>query len=107
MEKIYQQQPIVFAKGLLPLIGLGHEQLVQATCFYSSVKNHYVLDEILVEKANDIMLEVKNCEFGSYRDGLANFEIKLPKRLLQVRIKPMNKFTAPSFKVNCSVKKLS
>lgn len=107
MEKIYQQQPDIFSKGLLPLVGLGHGNLVQATCFYTSNKSHYILDEVLVEKASDIISEVHSCEFAVYRAGLANFEIKLPKRVLQLRIKPMNKFTAPSFKVNCSVKKLS
>ena len=107
MQAIRKSDSTIFTKGLLPLIGLGNENLIQATCFYNRSNEHYVLDEILIEKASDIYSEVLSNQLGDFREGLANFEILLPKRILQVRIKPMNKFTAASFKVNCSVKKLT
>ena len=36
--------------------------------------------------------------------GNTSFNIELDRLILQIRVKPMNLFLAPSMKVNCSVK---
>ena len=43
-------------------------------------------------------------QFGELKPGISSFEIVFGKTTLQIRVKPMNKFTAPALKVNCSVK---
>lgn len=106
IHAIREHDPISFYKGLLPLIGFGNDNLIQATCFYQNTSNRYVLTDILVEESYILNQEVKQNKMGEYKKDLANFEIILPERILQIRIKPMNKFTSASFKVNCSVKKL-
>lgn len=113
IEKIYnmlkilaQEYPGVFSKGVLSLLGLGDDRLLQATCFYNSKNKNYVLSTNLIENYIDIQKELKKMKIQPYKKSLAHFEIKFPNRILQVRIKPMNKFTTASFKINCSVKKL-
>lgn len=107
MLELQKNDPVHFARGVLPLIGVGDVNLLQATCFYNSCKGNYILDQILIERGEDICQEVEANVVSDYRQGLAHFEIQLKNRILQIRIKPMNKFTAASFKVNCSVKKRS
>ena len=38
--------------------------------------------------------------------GESTFELKFPGRILQIRVKPMNVFTTPAVKINCSTKDL-
>ena len=50
--------------------------------------------------------ELKTLKINGLKKGLSSFEIGLESLTLQIRVKPMNIFTVPAMKVNCSVKKV-
>lgn len=91
-----------FKQSLAPLVGRGREDIFQITCFHkSSTKENYLFDSLDVSTQND---GIENYNILELRDDVSFFEIEIGKKKLQIRVKPMNKFTAPSMKVNCSVK---
>ncbi|MCO4792603.1 MAG: hypothetical protein KC493_02735 [Bacteriovoracaceae bacterium] len=96
----------LFIKSLRPLIGIGKEEMLQATCYHSVVKGKKYqfhsfdyFDSFLLDK------EVRDITIGEQRPEVSSFEIKLGELLLQIRVKPMNKFTSEAYKINCSIKK--
>lgn len=56
--------------------------------------------------ALDITKGLSDYEFSRSSEAKSSFAINFPHLILQIRMKPMNKFTAGSMKVNCSVKYL-
>ena len=53
----------------------------------------------------DLDEELRSLKFRMDDKEKSSFEISLSKILLQIRCKPMNKFTVPGLKINCSIKK--
>ena len=49
--------------------------------------------------------ELETLKINELKRGLSSFEIDFESLTLQIRVKPMNIFTVPAMKVNCSVKK--
>lgn len=105
IEKIYKSDKAHFVQSLMPLIGFGSEQIIQATTFYQNINGEYVLEQNLVEDFNCITKELESITLGDYKEDKTSFDIQFPDRTLQLRIKAMNKFTSKSYKINCSVKK--
>lgn len=98
-----------FLKSLFPIIGMGHPEIIQVTCFHgvntiNGLKKRYQLKDIIVSGSKKILNNLQLTEIMPLKDGLSSFEVKFKQFTLQIRVKPMNKFTAPSFKINCSVK---
>ena len=50
--------------------------------------------------------ELKSLKINGLKKGLSSFDVCLESLTLQIRVKPMNVFTVPGMKVNCSVKKV-
>lgn len=97
----YKHDSYKFLECLWPLLGYGKEDIMQVICFHHKEKDE--LKDIYIGKKLEINVV-------SIDDKLANnsfFNIELEDRILQIRIKPMNKFTNTSLKINCSVKYLS
>jgi hypothetical protein len=92
-----------FKQSLLPLIGFGDQHVIQATAYYKNTKNRYIHYRSLVEDISKIDAE-EEVSLGELKSTAANFDIYFSERILQIRIKAMNKFTSKSFKLNCSVK---
>ncbi|WP_412462554.1 hypothetical protein [Halobacteriovorax sp. RT-2-6] len=87
-----------FISSLLPLMGLGNKDVVQGICFYKH--NSYKLDFChVVNYAQAAKISI--CELNP---EISSFNIEIENDKLQIRVKPMNKFTAPSYKINCSMK---
>ena len=59
---------------------------------------------IRIHDIERIMSELKSIRLGSVKEAKSSFEIFLEDFILQIRIKPMNKFIVPAHKVNCSVR---
>ncbi len=97
-----QREP--FAQGLAPLLGMGRTGLIQAICFHAGTDT-YQLDHIEVKHSEDFPQLCTGLKVMDYIPPLASFEIHLPRQILQIRVKPMGKFTVAGLKVNCSVKK--
>ncbi len=96
--KLLAQDQSLFISSILPLMGLGNKDVVQGICFYKH--GSYDLDYSHVvnyTKMNDIRICALNPDISS-------FNIIIGEDSLQIRVKPMNKFSAPSYKINCSMK---
>jgi len=103
LEKMsHEREP--FSRSLLNLIGLGHPDMLQVICYHKKINQEsYGLDSVLVGNYAEKMPEVTQFEMMPFNPQISSFEIRFPNSQLQIRIKPMNKFTTPSYKINCSV----
>ncbi len=90
-----------FKKCLLPLLGLSNDRIIQCICFHG---DGYQQKGIRIHDIERIMSELKSIRLGSVKEAKSSFEIFLEDFILQIRIKPMNKFIVPAHKVNCSVR---
>lgn len=106
MNKIFTCEKENFTKSLLPLIGFSSDHIVQATTFYTNVMDRYQLYEHTVEAGNIIATNINDVEIIPLNIDSTSMEIRIFDRILQLRIKAMNKFTTKSYKINCSVKKI-
>jgi hypothetical protein len=94
MESI---SPAKLNKCLFPLLGFGEKGIIRMTCYHSD--NYSSLKFTLSS-----LDQLKDGKLGRLKDGLSSFEIIFPGRILQIRVKPMNVFTTPAVKINCSTK---
>lgn len=93
----------LFARCLMPLIGIGQQEMVILSCFHREEDGvAHQLDRVSIESLQSF--DFKRLRIGDLKEGISSFEIYFPKQVLQIRVKPMNKFTTPGLKVNCSVK---
>ncbi len=100
MKQLQQENVEAFFQALLPLMGFGHMDMIQATCFYDKNIFRIELDEL-----KDFLIYNNNCLLKKSEKKLSSFEIVFNTLTLQIRVKPMNKFTSESYKVNCSIKR--
>jgi hypothetical protein len=89
-----------FVNAIAPLMGFGSKDIFQVICFHDPKGRDGKLKKIMYLKNERIKIQkidekVINNSF---------FNIYLEHKVLQIRIKPMNKFTNTSLKINCSVK---
>lgn len=100
MEK---ESPLDLRDSLPPLLGFGDNSIVQATCYHKEVSGEkYIPVKITVNHSDP----PKEWQLGDLKKGLSSFELKFSGRILQIRVKPMNIFTTPAVKINCSTKDL-
>lgn len=112
IEKIFmifqsfkEKDALLFARSLSPLVGMGLEEMVQVTCFHKEVKGkRYQLASLKIFSWDDFKEGVKQLELRELQSEVSSFEVGLGARRLQIRVKPMNKFTVSALKVNCSLK---
>ncbi len=90
-----------FINSLAPLLGFSHPDILQVICFHqfktqgsSTVEIHSYSDVI------PHLQDIKILEFHQ----TSSVEIKIGSLDLQIRVKPMNKFTTTAIKINCSVR---
>lgn len=101
----HQESKEKFTRSLYELQGMGNEAMIQAICFHGTGNNRkYVFKDLIIADYQDIMDNMGTIEIGKLSKGKSSFEIRMKDRILQIRVKPMNKFTTQALKVNCSVK---
>lgn len=90
-----------FYHSLHALCGFSDPSILQINCFHGQSE----ITEICMKTKEDFFSNdwqeavIKNLSIDS-----GSFEISFKKFVLQIRVKPMNKFTTPSYKINCSTK---
>jgi hypothetical protein len=98
MERISPEQ---LTNCLLPLIGFGDSNIIRVTYYHKEVlKEKYSLEKITIGHPD----KLKQTKVEALKPGLSSFEINFPGGILQIRVKPMNVFTTPAVKINCSTK---
>lgn len=93
-----------FSNSLLSLLGFSDSDIIQATTYYKFQDEHYVFTKNIIENSELILKDIKNVKLGELKESAANFDLIFSDRILQLRLKAMNKFTSKSYKINCSVK---
>jgi len=92
---------VKFSECLLPLMGFGNRDLMQIICYHKDSDPRTIICE-QYEEAREAAMTAKILQINQ---DISSFVIQMKSRALQIRIKPMNKFTVPGFKINCSVKR--
>lgn len=101
LTKAYELDPGDFGRSLAPLMGFGNARILQVVCFHDFNKSHEA--QIEIHPFEEVSSELQNAtifEFGE----TSSVEMAIGHWVLQIRIKPMNKFTTTAIKINCSVK---
>jgi len=101
IKEFYKSDPEMFFDSLLPIIGIGRDDIVQVTCFH---KNGHHIESIEFFDKKDFVALKSSLAFLDYKKETSSFEISLKDKILQIRVKPMNVFTVSGLKVNCSLK---
>lgn len=89
-----------FKKSLLTLCGYSNLELIQVKCFHEN----NIVSEVQTRSGVEFKDKIKHVEILKNESSSTSFSFALEGETLQIRIKPMNKFTTPGLKVNCSVK---
>ncbi len=90
-----------FTSSLPPLCGMGDNQIIQVSCFH---QQHIFKSVEIKEYINFFYPQVK-VKILPLKDNVSSFDILIGDTILQIRVKPMNKFTTPSYKINCSIRR--
>ena len=101
MKKLFSENPESFYHSLKTICGFSHDHIVQVHAIH---KDDRIID-VEVYRSEDLFLgSSHNINICPLKEGGSSFDVEVDKVCLQVRIKPMNKFTTASYKVNCSLK---
>jgi hypothetical protein len=93
--------PLKFEQSLNALLGFSSPDILQVTAFHDFKNNSEC--EITLHELSELSPYRGKFEITPFGD-IASVEIKAGNWSLQIRIKPMNKFTTTAIKINCSVK---
>lgn len=92
----------LFTQCLHSLLGFGNAQIWQLMCFY---RGDYEFSHCEFESDVDSFFRDDQVLIHELKPELGSFEIEIGDIILQIRVKPMNKFTASAHKINCSLKR--
>ena len=104
LVSLQRENKELFFESLLPLLGMGNKEIVQVICKLDRNKdNKYKYNGVNIFDYQYFITIFNSIEF--IRGGsTSSFSIVLDGLILQIRVKPMNKFTTPAVKINCSIK---
>ena len=99
--KMHSKDPHLFYMSLHALSGFGNPDIIQVSCFHQNDQLKVIKIKTLTDmfSGNYDEISLKNLNHG-----VASFDISFKKFVLQIRVKPMNKFTTAAYKINCSIK---
>ena len=90
-----------FARSLAPLLGFSHPELLQVICFHLfKTQGESKIEIISFDDVKSYLIASHIMDFNE----TSSVEIVMGPIELQIRVKPMNKFTTTAIKINCSVK---
>lgn len=90
-----------FGDSLAPLMGFGNQNILQVVCFHEFKAK--ALPQIEIHPFKEIAKHLIHAEIRPFNDT-SSVEVQVGHWSLQIRVKPMNKFTTTAIKINCSVK---
>ena len=97
LSVLQKQSPSEFIESLATLMGFGQREVIQAVCFHDMKEggDPFLHIHELAELTHAEILPFEN---------VSSVELNVGGDMLQIRVKPMNKFTTTAIKINCSVK---
>lgn len=97
----FKLDPESFRASLPTLMGFGKESILQVVCFHEFPE---VLNaEINIHSFKEVAENLTRTTIKPFAN-ISSVEFDIGEWSLQVRVKPMNKFTTTAIKINCSVK---
>ena len=102
----HQKAEKQFIDSLYPLLGFGESRIIQVVCFHTGTSHghdRYALAKVSIRDFAQLK-SLRKISIMPLRPYISSFEMKIGRMDLQIRLKPMNKFTVPALKVNCSVR---
>ena len=103
-QRLYQDDPQSFARCLSQLVGHSGEHIYHLFAFHSGDYADLAAAKFVLLAPEFYQLPWRKIKLTPYEPGRSFFEIELPQFLLQIRVKPMNIYTVPALKVNCSIR---
>ena len=101
LQELYILDAKKFYQALHALCGFGNPDIIQVSCFHQNSN----LKEIHIKTHNDLFTGSPNeIILRELASGAGSFDVEFEKFVLQIRVKPMNKFTTAAYKINCSIK---
>lgn len=106
LYSFYKENVNLFYERLGPILGLSGHDMIQAILFHTQNTSYskQVEKKCVIFKLSDFVNEMESVVFRNSKDGKGYFYLDFETLSLQIRIKPMNKFTSKSYKINCSIK---
>lgn len=105
MHGIFQEAMVAnkkeFQKALPTLLGLSSPSIIQIIYFHTFPEDRE--STIDIHHWGQLAPELEKVQLKTFGD-ISSVEFEIGPWILQVRVKPMNKFTTSAVKVNCSVK---
>lgn len=101
LSKASEDDRMSFGKCLLPLMGFGSPDILQVIFFHDFPEN--VNSVIDIHTREEIDSSLADLSIRPFAD-ISSVEIEVGEWSLQIRVKPMNKFTTTAIKINCSIK---
>lgn len=104
LRGFYLEDRQLFLTCLTSLLGFGFKDIRQLTCYHG---DSYDKAHFSYETYEELVNDLENLSFAREsgdKKMKSGFEMNFSKHTLQIRLKPMNKFTVSGLKVNCSVK---
>lgn len=103
LKEIERSDPAKFTQGLIRLCGMSDQDVIQGICFHDIYGKNPEQVDVVVHDYQSVFEQVTERAWVEQTE-IASCEIKLKDWMLQIRIKPMNKFTTTSIKINCSLR---
>ena len=100
LNELLKTDRVLFKKCLEALCGFGDPNILQVHCFHQQAQ----LKEIAIKSYGDLFSPDEDITMTPPKNNGSSFDVKFKRFQLQIRVKPMNKFTTASYKINCSIK---
>jgi len=101
LDKALRKNAELFLDSCLKLMGFQSQEIIQIICFHDFFQGKE--NEIFFNSIKNMSLKSNDISLKKFQHT-ASVDIKLSSVDLQIRIKPMNKFTTTAMKVNCAVR---
>ena len=96
-----QTHPKEFCASLPALLGFSNTEILQLVCFHDFKSSG--MASVSIHPYSEVEKWLKDAHLAPFSQT-SSVEIHLGSCSLQIRVKPMNKFTTTAIKINCSVR---
>lgn len=101
LSQAFSMDAEALKRSLPALMGFGNSQILQVICYHDFP--HGTDHSIQIHSYDEVSSELDKAELRPFGD-ISSVEFSIGNWSLQIRVKPMNKFTTTAIKINCSVK---
>jgi hypothetical protein len=101
LSQAKEKDPESFVSSLAPLMGFSSKDILQVIFFHEFPEHEaHSLD---IHSYQDLAQELSAVTIKEFAE-VSSVEVGVGSWDLQIRVKPMNKFTTTAIKINCSVR---